>query len=101
MTAIQPSDIPPSASSSLERLTIWCLLALNRLNPDSETIEEAGVTVRVAQIGIIIDDFGKPRLIGRASIELDPSYDSDATTKLWVKAQEVGTVSLPANYSVD
>lgn len=101
MTAIQPSDIPPSASTSLERLTAWCLLALNRVNPDSETIEEAGVTVRTAQVGIIVDDFGQPRLVGRASIQLDPAYASDASTKLWVKANEMGTTTLPANYTTD
>lgn len=101
MTAIQATDIPPSASSSLERLTAWCLLALNRVNPDNETIEEAGTTVRTAQVGIIVDNFGKPRLVGRASIQLDESYASDGTTKLWAKAEELGTVTLPANYTTD
>lgn len=101
MTAITPTDIPPTALTSLESLTAWCLLALNRINPDGEAIEEPGVTVKTAQVGLIIDNFGNPRLIGRASIQLSPDYASDTSSKLWAKAEDLGNVALPSTYTTD
>lgn len=101
MTALQPSDIPSSATTSLERLIAWAVLALNRVNPDGEAIEEPGVTIRTSQVGVVIDNFGNPRLIGRVSIELESDYASNSATKLWAKAKELSQVTLPVNYTTD
>lgn len=101
MTAIQISDIPSTATTSLERLVAWGVLALNRVNPDGETIEESGITIKTSQVGVIIDNFGQPRLIGRVSIQLDQDYASNSATKLWAKAQELSQVAIPTNYTSD
>lgn len=99
MTTITNASIPSSASSSLERLGAWAILALARCNPDLDILEESGSQTRAVQVGIIIDDTGVPRLVGRVSIALSADYAENATTKLWAKALELSTTALPTGFT--
>lgn len=97
MSALTPSQIPASASSSFERIIAWSGLALHRANPRQAVIEVAGnYAERVCQATIITDTNGVDRLIVRASLELDPQWQSDTTQKLWYWTKEVSaTVIAP------
>jgi hypothetical protein len=99
MTALTQAQIPASAYSSLERLACWTMLALARVNPDLDILEEAGKSTRAVQVGISFDDTGVPRLIGRLSIALNADYASDATSKLWAKGLELSTTTLPTGFT--
>jgi hypothetical protein len=99
MTTITSGNIPASASSSLERLGAWTLLALSRCNPDLDVLEETGTATRAVQVGIIVDDTGVPRLVGRISIALASNYAEDNTSKLWAKALELSTTALPTGFT--
>jgi len=99
MTTITSASIPSSASSSLERLGAWALLALARCNPDLDILEESGAQTRAVQVGIIVDDTGVPRLVGRISIALNADYATDTSSKLWAKALELSTTTLPTGFT--
>lgn len=99
MTTITSSNIPTSASSSLETLASWVLLALARCNPDLDVLEEEGATTRAIQVGLIIDDTGVPRLVGRISLPLSADYAENSATKLWAKTQQISSVTLPTAFT--
>ena len=101
MTVIQASNIPSSATTSLERLGAWVVLALARVNPDFDVLEEEASRTRAAQVGIIVDSTGVPRLVGRISIALDADYATDSTSKLWAKALELSQTALPSGFTTN
>jgi hypothetical protein len=99
MTTITAASIPSSASSTLERLACWALLALARVNPDLDVLEPEDSSTRAVQASLIIDDTGAPRLVGRISLQLNSDYATDSTSKLWAKTLEFSQTALPTGFT--
>lgn len=75
------------------------MLALSRCNPDLDILEQDGSATRAVDLGIIVDSTGVPRLVGRVSIALSADYAENSSTKLWAKAQDLSSVSLPSGFT--
>lgn len=101
MSALSPTPVPASATATFEKLIGWAGLALHRANPRQAVIEVAGnYAERVCQAVILTDTNGIDRLIVRASLELDPSWQSDTTQKLWYWVKPVSeTIIAPTFFS--
>ncbi|MGD1914106.1 MAG: hypothetical protein ACFB2X_25695 [Rivularia sp. (in: cyanobacteria)] len=95
MTAFNSSQIPV-AVDTYEKLSAWCALVLNTVNPDLTTIEGPGSPVRTAQFGIFkIDQTSKTNLFSRLSMELEDDfayYDGP----LWHRVKEFSTTDAPS-----
>jgi hypothetical protein len=99
MTAFNPSTDLPSQINTVERLAAWAFLTLATVNPKASILEDVDRSEFIAQSGIIKAADGSERLIGRVSLELDPSFKSDNTKKLWMHANEVpGGAVIPAGF---
>ena len=102
MTLIDPSIDIPSQINTLERLAMWTMMALRRVNPTLSVIEIADSPAeRVAQTALVQADDNSIRFIGRVSLELPADYADDSTTKLWTKPLEFSNVVLPEAYKQD
>ena len=102
MTQIDITTDVPSQINTLERLTAWCIFALKACNPDLRVVEVSNLEGElVAQASIFQADSGSIRIVGRASIEIDPNYASDTTQKLWQHAQELSNTELPAAFKTN
>ncbi len=102
MTIIDTStDIPPQINT-LERLAMWSIMALRRVNPTLAITEVADSSPeKVAQTALAQTDDGKIRFVGRVSLEMDPTYAEDNDTKLWTKALELSNTQLPDAFKQD
>lgn len=98
MTALNPNNLPTSATSSVERLAAYALLLLHRLNPDLSVLEVAGQATRALQVSIITDSTGTDRIVGRLSIPLDPAYITDTTLPLWSFADDLSNTTIPDGF---
>ena len=102
MTVINITTDIPSQINTLERLAMWSIMALRRVNPTLAIIEVAdSPSEKVAQTALVQADDGKIRFIGRLSLEVSPDYADDNTTKLWIKALEFSNTQLPAAYKTN
>ena len=99
MTIINVATDIPSDINTLERLAMWTLMALRRVNPTLSVIEIANVpSERVAQTALVQADDNTIRFIGRVSLEIPNDYADDNTKKLWTKAKELSNTALPEAY---
>ena len=102
MTVIDPATDIPSQINTLERLAMWSLMALRRVNPTLSVIEIADSPAeKVAQTALVQADDNTIRFIGRVSLEIPSDYADDNTTKLWTKPLEFSNTSLPEAYKQD
>ena len=102
MTAIDISTDIPAQINTLERLAMWSIMALRRVNPTLSVIEVADQSPeKVAQTALAQTDDGNIRFVGRVSLEMDPIYAEDNSTKLWTKALELSNTQLPAAFIQD
>ena len=96
MTQINITTDIPSNINTLERLAAWAILALRRVNPTLKILETSTTNPeRVAQTALIQAEDDTLRLICRASLQVDPAYADDKTTKLWMHALELSNTDLP------
>ena len=102
MTLIDPSTDIPSQINTLERLTMWSIMALRRTNPTLSVLEITNQPAeKAAQTALIQADDNTIRFIGRVSLEIPNDYADDSTTKLWTKVNELSNTALPAAYKQD
>jgi hypothetical protein len=98
MTAINIATDIPSQINTLEKLAVWCNMALFNINPATVAIEGVGYSERTSQANIFyIAADAKHRFIGRQSIQMSPDYIS-GSGKQWTFAQEISNTALPANF---
>lgn len=99
MTAIDVTADIPSNINTLERLAVWAVVALRRVNPTLQVLElPGGQPERAAQAAIIQADDDTIRMFGRISIPLDSGYAETNGVKLWMHAQELSNTALPAAF---
>lgn len=99
MTLINPATDIPSQINTLERLAMWSLMALRRVNPTLSIIEIANVPAeKAAQTALVQADDNTIRFIGRVSLEIPNDYADNSTEKLWTKAKELSNTALPEAY---
>lgn len=102
MTTINLATDIPASINTLERLAMWSLMALRRVNPTLSVTEVANQPAeKVAQTALIQADDNKIRFIGRVSIDIPNDYAEDNSVKLWMKANELSNTALPDAYKQD
>lgn len=102
MTLIDTTTDIPSSINTLERLAMWTIMALRRVNPTLSVIEIADVpSEKVVQTALVQADDNTIRFIGRVSLEIPADYADDNTQKLWIKPKEFSNTALPAAYKQD
>ena len=102
MTAIDITTDIPSNINTLERLAMWAIMALQRVNPTKQVIEQSNVEPEnVAQNAIFQASDDTIRFFGRVSIEVDPSYAEDNSVKIWIKAKDLSNTELPASFKTN
>ncbi|NJK51238.1 glucose-6-phosphate dehydrogenase [Candidatus Gracilibacteria bacterium] len=97
MSALTKAQIKNEINTA-ERLAAYAILLLSRCNPTLEYIEAENNTVRVVDVGIAAAADGSIRLIGRISIPLAPDYATNTSVPLYMHAQEISNVAVPAAY---
>ncbi|BCL34247.1 glucose-6-phosphate dehydrogenase [Nostoc sp. MS1] len=98
MTAINIATDIPSNINTLEKLAVWCGLALANINPSLTSVEGVGYTERCAQAGVFyIQADNKYRALIRNSVQMSPDYLAGGA-KLWTYAQELSNTALPATF---
>ena len=102
MTVIDPGTQIPASINTLERLAMWALMGLRRVNPTLSIIEVANQPAeKVAQTALVQADNNTIRFIGRVSLEIPSDYADDNTEKLWMKALELSNTAIPTAYTQD
>lgn len=99
MTAFDKAQIPATVNSA-EKLAVWVNTLLADLYRDTTVIEASGVAERVAQSSPFLFTATNPsvwRAVSRTSIQLDAGWRR--TGKLWIYAQDIGTLAIPSDYS--
>lgn len=97
MSALSKTQVMNSINT-LERLLAYALLAAARCNPTLEYVESENNTVRVVDVGLAAASDGTIRLIGRVSIPLAADYATNTSVPLYMHAQEISNVQVPAAY---
>lgn len=106
MSAIDLSTDAPASIDTVEKAAFWLLLTLFDLNKGRTYKEAAGSSIDsglapLVDVSIVTTADGNQRAIARASFELDPTYLTDTTQKLWQFAQPLSDVVVPAAFKVD
>lgn len=101
MSAINIGTQIPNSIVTLEQLAAWCLLTLSRINPTLAVLESDVRSELAVQTGIFTAADESQRLLLRASIKLDPDYTSDRSKKLWMFAEELSNVQVPASFTTN
>ncbi|MBA3920327.1 MAG: glucose-6-phosphate dehydrogenase [Nostocaceae cyanobacterium] len=99
MSVISIATQIPSNINTLEKLAVWCGLALANINPNLTAIEGVGYTERVSQAGIFyVQADNKHRALIRHSIEMSADYLAGGQ-KTWTFAQEHSNTQVPAIFT--
>lgn len=99
MSALTLSTLSQNLNiSTVEQLHVYTGMLLNRLNPTLQVLETQDGSVFAAQFNVFQISDGTQRIITRSSIEIDPSFASDRTKKLWMFAKELSNVQLPPGF---
>lgn len=99
MTQINIATDIPSQINTLERLAMWSLMALRRVNPTLSVIEIADApSEKVAQTALVQADDDTIRFIGRISLEIPNDFADNNSVKLWIKPKELSNTVLPEAY---
>lgn len=99
MSAINITNQIPTSIVTVEQLHVWSGLALGFMFPTTKVVETELGAVNCIQSGIFQAADQSTRIFIRTSIELDGSYVQDRTSKLWMKAKELGNVVIPTGYT--
>lgn len=97
MSSLTKTQVPNGINTA-ERLAAYAMLVLSRINPSAEYLEAENLTVRIIDLGIAQAADGSRRLIGRISIPLAADYDTNTSVPLYMHAQEISNVQVPAAY---
>lgn len=100
MTAFSASQLP-STIATLEQLNAWSGTILSDLYPTLTAVEDTSQAYRVANSSPFFVTAATPatwRLISRTSIPLNSNWRR--TGKIWQYALDLGTLAIPADYSV-
>ena len=103
MSALTQSTDIPASINTVERLLAWASLTTHDLNRGlfyKETDDVEG-SVPIATAGVVEAADGSDRLIIRVAIPLDTAWRADRSQKLWMFAQEIRDVEIPAAFKVD
>lgn len=96
MTQITLGTDIPSNINSLERLAMWAIIALKRVNPTtSRAIIPNENSQDMIETAVFQGADNKYYFSGTVLIELPPDYPDDNTVKLWQKAIDIDDVQLP------
>lgn len=99
MTQINISTDIPANINTLERLAMWAIMGLRRVNPTLSIVEIANQPAEKAvQSALVLADDNTIRFIGRVSLEIPSDYAEDNSVKLWVKAKDLSNTVLPEAY---
>jgi len=106
MSLLDLSTDIPSNIASAEQLASWILLTLYSLHRGETYSEAQGNSIDsgrapLVDVSIVTAADGKPRLIARMSVELDPAYLSDASQKVWMFARDFGAVVIPDTFKTN
>ena len=94
MSALANNEIPTITTA--EQLATYAALVLARVNPSLSVLETSDDSTPVAQVAIIRDSTGSPRLVARLSVELDAAY-STSGNDLWLDALELSNTTIPTD----
>jgi hypothetical protein len=97
MSALTKTQVMNTINTA-ERLAAYVLLLLARVNPTLEYVESENNTVKVVDVGLAAASDGSIRLIGRVSIPLAADYATNTSVPLYMHAQEISNVAVPAAY---
>lgn len=105
MSSIDTSTDIPDSIALLEQIHAWSGLALYNLHKgtlyqESEGTVDSGLSP-IADASVVTAADKSIRLILRTAIELDPSFVTDSTQKLWMFAREIKDALVPSEYKED
>ena len=103
MTTLTPgTDIPTSASATVEKLAFWALSVLNNLYASNQVSLRLSDGSSATESQITMSHFTDRSGIRRGTFvvyfEMDPAYDYDHSVQLWARVKEMGTVPLPTGF---
>lgn len=101
MTAFNPTTDLPSQINTVESLVAWGIYVLATANPQKAILEDLNRSEYAAQTGIVKAADQSQRMIGRASLELDDTYLTDNTKKLWMHVKELSSVEIPPGFKTN
>lgn len=99
MSAIAIGASIPTNIVTAEQLAVWVGLLLNYINPTLSTLESSNNPQKQFQTLLFEGADNNQYLNLRMTIKLDPTYVSDRSVKLWMKAMEASNVAVPAAFS--
>ena len=85
--------LPASATGTYERLLVYCALALEASHPSQSRLQERGdlLATKVVQRSIFEDADNSTSMALRLLVNLDPTWTTDNTKKLWEFVNELAT----------
>ena len=102
MTAIDITTDIPSQINTLERLAIWAIMGLKRVNPVLAINVVANESPQeVTQAAIFQASDNNIYFNGTIFIKLGEDYAEDNTVKLWMKGEDISSTVLPAAFTTD
>ncbi len=90
-------DIPASVTT-LERLLIWLITLLAKINPSYEVLISPTAKVKGVRWSYFQAEDGFKYFYGEAYIRLGDDWVADNSQKTWAFAEEAGSVAIPANW---
>jgi len=99
MVAFNAATDLPSTVNTVEKLIVWSNSLMADIFRDVAVVEGVNQTERVFNTNIFhitATDPSQHRVITRASIEVASNWRR--VGKLWLAAQDVGTIAIPAEY---
>lgn len=84
--------------ATVEQLHVYTGMLLNRMNPSLRVLETQDGSVFAAEFNIFTIADGSQRVITRTSLEIDPTYSSDKTKKLWMFVNELTNTQVPSAF---
>jgi len=106
MSALDLSADSPASIATAEQGLAWLGLLLFDLNKGKTYKEANGTSIDsglapLVDVSIVTTADGNQRMIMRVSLELDPAYATDTSSKLWQFAEPLSDTVVPAAFKVD
>lgn len=101
MTDFNTGMIPPGITT-LEQLKVWVDTAFYTIAGAKSYLEIYGLPEeKMFNYNIVNTDDKKIRNVVRSGVSLNPAFLVDGTQKIWMFAEEITTVALPAEFQAD
>lgn len=102
MTAVNQATQIPDAIVTLEQIALWAMVGLNQLNNAKQfQLADNQPLQPVIAASHFNDNAGQRRIGFVVYFPVDPAYDFDKTVKLWQRALEITTATLPTGFTTD